>query len=110
MGGDPVSAIRGLGGCIYHVHGKDTRIEPQARIDGLIDVKHVTPVKGRSWNYVALGHGHPVRDWVEIVRALREAGYDDTISIENEDYSLDPVEAVANSVQVLKFCRAQLAA
>lgn len=108
MGGDPVSAIRALGDAIYHVHGKDTRIEPQARIDGLIDVKHVTPVEGRSWNYVALGHGHSVREWFEIVKALREAGYDDTISIENEDYSLEADVAVSNSAAVLKFCCEQL--
>jgi len=107
MGGDAVSAIGALGACIYHVHGKDTRIEPQARVDGLIDVKPVTPVNGRSWNYVSLGHGHSVREWVEIVRALHAAGYDDTISIENEDYSLDADAAVANSVSVLKFCLEQ---
>lgn len=109
MGGDPVSAIRALGDCIYHVHGKDTRIEPQARVDGLLDPKHVIPVRGRSWNFVSLGHGSPVRAWLDILRALRDAGYDDVISIENEDYSLDADAAISTSAATLRFCMAELA-
>ena len=105
MGGDAVSAIRRLGGeCIYHVHGKDTYIEAQARIDGLIDTKPVMPVAGRSWNYVSLGHGHSYRVWLDILAALKEAGYDDVISIENEDYSLVADAAISTSTAVLKFC------
>jgi sugar phosphate isomerase/epimerase len=109
MGGDPVSAIHALGECIYHVHGKDSRIEPQARINGLLDTKPVTPVAGRSWNFVSLGHGSPVRAWLDVLRALRAVGYDDVISIENEDYALGADEAVATSVRTLTFCVEELA-
>jgi sugar phosphate isomerase/epimerase len=109
MGGDAVSAIKRLGSeCIYHVHGKDTYIETQAKIDGLIDPKPVTPVKGRSWNYVSLGHGHSYRSWLDILSALKEVEYDDVISIENEDYSLDADSAISTSTNVLKFCIAAL--
>ena len=104
MGGDPVSAIRALGDCIYHVHGKDSRIEPAARVQGLLDTKHVVPVRPRFWNFVSLGHGSSVRAWLDIVRALRKAGYDDVISIENEDYSLSAEDAVATSAATLRFC------
>lgn len=107
MGGDPLSAIAALGETIYHVHGKDSRIELRARIDGLLDPKHVTPVDGRSWNFVSLGHGTPLHGWLDIVKALRAVGYDDVISIENEDYSLPALEAVATSVAALRFCIAQ---
>lgn len=107
MGGDPVSAIRALGDCIYHVHGKDSRIEPAAKVNGLLDTKHIVPVRPRFWNFVSLGHGSSVRSWLDIVRALREAGYDDVISIENEDYSLDAEDAVATSAATLRFCIAQ---
>lgn len=111
MGGDPVSAIEKLGGdCIYHVHGKDTRIEPQARIDGLLDLKPPQPVRGRSWNYVSLGHGNPVRAWLDIVRALGAVGYDGVISIENEDYLVDADTAISTSASVLKFCLKELEA
>ncbi len=107
MGGDPVSAIHALGDCIYHVHGKDSRIEPAARVNGLLDTKHVVPVRGRFWNFVSLGHGTAVRGWLDIVRALRSVGYDDVISIENEDYSLTADEAIATSAATLRFCIAQ---
>ena len=105
MGGDAVSAIKRLGSeCIYHVHGKDTYIEAQAKVDGLIDPKPVTPVKGRAWNYVSLGHGNSFRSWLDILSTLKEVGYDDAISIENEDYSLDADTAISTSTSVLKFC------
>lgn len=107
MGGDPVSAIRDLGECIYHVHGKDTYIEADARKNGLLDPKWVTPVTGRAWNYVSLGHGTSMRGWLDIVRALKEIGYDDVISIENEDYSLDADTAIDTSNRVLRFCLEQ---
>jgi sugar phosphate isomerase/epimerase len=107
MGGDPLSAIAALGETIYHVHGKDSRIELRARIDGLLDPKHVTPVDGRSWNFVSLGHGTAVHGWLDIVKALRAVGYDDVISIENEDYSMPALEAVATSATTLRFCIAQ---
>ena len=108
MGGDPVSAIRALGAeHIYHVHGKDTRIEPQARVNGTLDTRHVVPVVGRTWNFVPLGHGLSRRGWLEILEALREIGYDDVISIENEDYTLDAKAAIAESVDVLRFAIAE---
>jgi len=106
MGGDPVAAIATLGDCIYHVHGKDTRIERASRVDGLLDTKHVTPVAGRYWNYVSLGHGIAVHGWLDIVKALKAVGYDDVISIENEDYSLPALEAVSTSITTLRFCLA----
>lgn len=109
MGGDPVSAIRTLGSeCIYHVHGKDTRIEPMAKVNGLLDTKHVVPFEGRSWNFVPLGHGNSARAWLEIVKTLRDVGYDGVISIENEDYLLDADTAISTSANVLKFCMSVL--
>ena len=44
----------------------------------------------RAWNYVAVGSGHPdgVAFWARFVTALRAAGYDGPLSIENEDYTL----------------------
>jgi len=104
MGGDPISAIRALGGeNIYHVHGKDTHIEPEARVNGTLDTRHVVPVRGRTWNFVPLGHGLSLRGWLEIATALRDVGYDDVISIENEDYTLDTTAAITQSVETLRF-------
>ena len=41
--------------------------------------------------------------------ALRDIGYDDVISIENEDYSLDTRTAIAESVDTLRFAIAESA-
>jgi len=104
MGGDPVAAIRALGGDnIYHFHGKDTRVEPDAAVNGTLDTRHVEPVVGRTWNFVPLGHGLSRRGWLEVVEALRDVGYDDVISIENEDYTLATRAAIEDSVQTLRF-------
>lgn len=104
MGGDAVAAIKALGSCIYHVHAKDTRIEPLAAINGLLETKSNRPVKDRSWNFVPVGHGSPTREWLNLVGALKAVGYDDVISIENEDYSMGADEAVRTSVAALRFC------
>ncbi len=108
MGGDPASAIRALGTeHIYHVHGKDTRVEMAARVNGTLDTRHVVPVPGRTWNFVPLGHGLSRRGWLDLVGALRDAGYEDVISIENEDYTLETKAAIAESADTLRFAIAE---
>src|SRR5690606_18385103 len=57
MGADPVVAAARLAGSIYHAHAKDARVEPAAAINSRLDAKTVTPVEGRSWNFVAVGRG-----------------------------------------------------
>ncbi len=110
MGGDPVAAIPALGAeHIYHVHRKDTRIEPEACVDGTVDTRHVVPVPGRTWNFVPLGHGLSRRGWLEVVGALRDVGYDDVISIENEHYTLETKAAIAESVATRRFAIAEAA-
>ncbi|MCB9992130.1 MAG: sugar phosphate isomerase/epimerase [Hyphomicrobiaceae bacterium] len=105
MGGDPVSAIEVLGSeHIYHFHGKDTRIEAKARINGTLDTQGVMPVETRNWNFVPLGHGLSRRDWLDVVGALAACGYDGVISIENEDYLIEPKAAISESVEALRFC------
>lgn len=56
---------------------------------------------------MTLGHGLSRRGWLEVVGALRDVGYDDVISIENEDYSLDADTAIDTSNRVLRFCLEQ---
>lgn len=102
MGGEPVAAIAALGPAIFHVHAKDTRIEEKSRRDGLLDTNPVVPVGARAWNYVSVGRGRTVGEWAEIVRALRGVGYDYVMSIENEDYALEPERAIAASVEALR--------
>lgn len=103
MGADPLAAVAALGGAIYYVHAKDTRIETgPASVDGLLDTRPSSSVAERSWNYVTLGHGHGEDWWRRFCAALRRVGYDDVLSIEHEDMSLPPVEGVRQSVELLK--------
>jgi sugar phosphate isomerase/epimerase len=103
MGGDPLLAIRQLRGAIYHVHAKDTRIDPQnSAINTLLETKPNDRVAERAWNYVTLGYGHPEIWWRDFVIQLKQNGYDDVLSIEHEDFSLPPLVGVSRSVEFLK--------
>ena len=48
LGADPIAAARALKGCIFHVHGKDARIERGlADINGILEPKPVTGMELR---------------------------------------------------------------
>jgi sugar phosphate isomerase/epimerase len=101
MGADPIAVARRLAGAIYHVHVKDTRIEAAAEVNSRLDAKRVTPVEGRSWNFVAVGLGQDAGFWSRLMRELQAGGYDDVMSIENEDYSLPAEAAVSQAIACL---------
>jgi sugar phosphate isomerase/epimerase len=103
MGADPIAAIDALGDAIYHVHAKDTRIEPrnEALASRLETVPNDRPHE-RSWNYVTLGYGHDESFWRSFCLALRRVGYDDVLSIEHEDVLLTPLDGVTKSVELLR--------
>ena len=103
MGGDPLRAIHQLPGAIYHVHAKDTRIDPEnSGINTLLETKPNEQVAERSWNYVALGYGHSEIWWRDFVIHLRQNGYDDVLSIEHEDYSLPPLVGITKAIELLR--------
>jgi inosose dehydratase len=74
-GGDPAALIRRYPDRIRHVHLKDLRPEPFA--------------------FLPLGAG--VLDFPDILRALREAGYDSWLIVELDAYEGDPREAAESS-------------
>jgi sugar phosphate isomerase/epimerase len=103
MGADPLAATRALGDAIYHVHAKDTRIDPiTSGMNSRIDTKPVDRLRERSWSYVTLGYGHDVLWWKEFCALLRIVGYDDVLSIEHEDLLLPPLDGVRKSVALLR--------
>ena len=108
MGADIPAAIAALGGdsggAIHHVHAKDTRIEARAAVTSRLETIPIERAAERAWNYVAVGTGHPdgVGFWARFVDALRAAGYDGPLSIENEDYTLGQRESVALAVDTLR--------
>ena len=103
MGGDPLRGIRRMKGMIYHVHAKDTRVDPEnSQINTRLETKPNDQVATRSWNYVTLGYGHGDLWWRDFVIQLRQNGYDDVLSIEHEDFNLPPVDGVRKSVDLLR--------
>ena len=102
-GVDPVAAIRKLGDSIFHVHGKDVYVDPyNVRVNGCNDYKHYGDIPNRSWSFRSIGYGHDVKDWKDIISALRLAGYDHVISIEHEDALMSPDEGLSKAISVLK--------
>ncbi len=110
MGADPLAAVAALGPAIYHVHAKDTRIEPAAAVNGRLETGPSEDAARRAWNYVTLGHGHDEAWWCRFCAALAAVGYDDVLSIEHEDVALPPLEGVARSVALLSRAIATLTA
>lgn len=103
MGGDPIRTARALGKAIYHVHAKDTRIERGvAEINGYYETKFFDRTPVRSWNYVALGHGHDVSWWKEFFAVLKMSGFTGNVTLENEDLTMDSYTALVKATNVLK--------
>ena len=103
MGADPVAAIDALGEAIFHVHAKDTRVEPaRAAVASRLETLANVEAHRRAWNYVTLGYGHDEAFWRSFCLALRRTGYDDVLSIEHEDVAMAPAEGVEKSVELLR--------
>lgn len=105
QGIDPIAAVRELGreGALFHVHAKDTRIDPyNSARNGNLDTKSYGDILGRSWVFRSVGYGHSVEWWKDFVSNLRMVGYDDVLSIEHEDGLMSPMEGLRKALQVLK--------
>lgn len=102
MGADPLQAVRALGPAVFHVHAKDTRLQPAAAINGVIDTVQADRFRERAWSYITLGYGHGEEWWRAFCAALADAGYNDVLSIEHEDFMMPPLEGVEKSVALLR--------
>ena len=105
QGIDVEVAIAELGraGAIFHIHAKDTAINPRnASLNGVLDTIPMKEVGRRSWIFRTVGYGHSELDWRRILMALRLAGYDDVLSIEHEDALLSIDEGFRKAVAFLR--------
>ena len=103
LGADPIAAARALKGCIFHVHGKDARIERGlADLNGLPEPKPVTETGDRVWNYVAVGCGKDLQWWKEFFSVLSMMGYDGDVSLEMEDMTMSVDAGVQTSINALE--------
>jgi len=105
QGIDVEVAIAELGkaGAIFHIHAKDTAINPRnVALNGVLDTVPMAEVGRRSWIFRTVGYGHGELDWRRILSALRVAGYDDVLSIEHEDALLSIDEGFRKAVAFLR--------
>ena len=102
MGADPIEIARTLGDAIYHVHIKDVRVEYPAAVNTLLDGKGVLEYASRSWNFAIPGYGHDERWWREFLVTLKMIGYDGSLSIEHEDYTMETYPALQRTCNLLK--------
>jgi sugar phosphate isomerase/epimerase len=120
QGIDPIAALDRLGGLVYNAAAKDTRINPAARVNGVLDDRfgRVEPgapgavsLGGRytlsrwpedsSWDFVAVGRGHDVAFWTEFLQALHRIDPDMAVNIEHEDRELDQLEGLRTAAKTL---------
>ena len=92
---DPLAVVRALGPAVHHVHLKDTQIVPdQVALAGVLDQRPFENPAQRAWIFRTIGRSHGAEFWAAFIAELRAAGYDDVLSIENEDATQPPVEGV----------------
>nr|WP_220490796.1 sugar phosphate isomerase/epimerase [Tessaracoccus sp. MC1627] len=116
---DPIAVVRELGPLIFHAAAKDVRINPNARLNGVLDngFRRMGADEARvnlggdewanewpkdsSWDFVALGKGHDTAYWTEFIRALYEVDPDMCLNIEHEDTELGRIEGLEVAAKVL---------
>jgi sugar phosphate isomerase/epimerase len=104
QGIEPINAVKYLAKyrCIYHVHAKDTKIDPlNSSMNGNLDTKHYGNEPARSWVFRTVGYGHGREWWNNFVSTLRWAGYDGALSIEHEDSIMSTTEGFVKAVEFL---------
>lgn len=103
MGADPLVAAEALGPALYHVHAKDTFLNPPVQATtSLLENGSLMDIPARSWSYITLGFGHGETWWRQFCYRLKMAGYDGWLSIEHEDVLLNALEGLEKSVALLK--------
>lgn len=105
QGIDPVGAIKILGkaDAIHHFHAKDTYIDQDnVNMYGLTDMQPYTEIQTRAWNFRSVGCGHDVKEWSDIMSALRTYNYDFVVSIEHEDPIMSIEEGFQRAVSNLQ--------
>ncbi|MBS4196062.1 sugar phosphate isomerase/epimerase family protein [Lederbergia citri] len=105
QGIDPVGAIKILGkaNAIHHFHAKDTFIDQEnVNMYGLTDMQPYTELRTRAWNFRSVGCGHDMKDWSDMMSALRTYGYDYVVSIEHEDPIMSIEEGFQRAVTNLQ--------
>lgn len=120
QGIDPTEAVGALGDLVYNAAAKDTRINPAAKINGVLDDRFTRVAAdapgavglggdytlsawptNSSWDFVAVGRGHDLDWWRGFLRALEKADPEMAVNIEHEDAELDQLEGLRSAAETL---------
>jgi sugar phosphate isomerase/epimerase len=120
QGMEPLAVIEQLGDLVYNAAAKDVRINPAAKVNGVLDDRfgRVAPddpgavgLGGRytlsrwpessSWDFVAVGRGHDADYWSRFLQALERVDADMAVNIEHEDQELDQFEGLRQAAETL---------
>jgi sugar phosphate isomerase/epimerase len=120
QGIDPIAATEYLGDLVFHAAAKDTRINDNCAIYGVLDERftrippeqHPTSLGGRhtvtawpqdaAWDFVAVGRGHDVDFWRRFLVALQRVDPDMAVNIEHEDTELGRLEGLEIAAATLR--------
>ena len=103
QGMEPIACVRKLGDAIFHVHAKDSKVDPfNTAVNGVLDTKHYGDEINRSWVFRTCGYGHTMGWWKDFVSTLRMVGYDGVVSIEHEDSLMSSMEGLKKAVDFFK--------
>lgn len=102
---DAAIEVLAAAGALFHVHAKDTAINPRlAAVGGVLDTVPLSDITRRTWQFRSVGYGHDLLWWKQFVSTLRLNGYDDVLSIEHEDALAGTVEGVSKAADFLRQC------
>ena len=121
-----MAAIEWLGPLVFHAAAKDTRINENCKINGVLDDRftripleqHPTGLGGRhvvnkwpedsAWDFVAVGRGHDVEFWTRFLAALAKVDPDMAVNIEHEDASYSRLDGLAMAAASLRAAAAKM--
>jgi sugar phosphate isomerase/epimerase len=116
---DPVAVVKDLGPLVFHAAAKDIRVNPYVAINGVLDnsfrkLREDEPrtnlggdewanewPKHSTWDFVAVGKGHPAEYWAEFLKACHDVDSNMWVNIEHEDTSLGREEGLAIACETL---------
>ena len=100
---DAARVVSALGPAVHHVHLKDTQLfGDELALNGVLDFRSWDDPEHRSWVFRTVGQGQPVEVWMAFLDALRAIGYEDALSIENEDLLLPGELGVREAVSFIQ--------
>ena len=101
QGIDPAAAIRELKDAVYQVHMKDLVLDADVcAVQGIFEP--VSADDPQPFAVRAIGAGHDAAYWMNVVRALRDIGYDRSLTIEHDDTAVSPENGIHMAAKCVK--------